>query len=100
VRLARSEWERRTSIHVADALAWSLHQVGRDREALALARKATSLSTQEARFWLHRGSIEAALGMRDAARAHLRRGLAADPGLSPWQRARARVTLSEITGLR
>lgn len=96
VRLARAEWERRKSIHVADALAWSLHQVGRDREALTLARQATRLGTEDAKFWLHRGAIEAALGMSSEARAHLRRGLAADPGHSLWQRDRARALLAEI----
>ncbi len=36
------------------------------------------------------GRIEAALGMDRALRIHLRRGLAGDPGLSPWQRDQAR----------
>ena len=36
--------------------------------------------------------------MTDDARTHLRRGLATDPGLSPWQRDEARTTLSEIEG--
>ena len=34
--------------------------------------------------------------MTDEARAHLRRGLAPDPGLSPWQRTQARDTLASI----
>ena len=38
--------------------------------------------------------------MTDEARAHLRRGLATDPGLSPWQRDAARTTLAEIGGTR
>ena len=46
------------------------------------------------------GTIEAALGMTDEARAHLRRGLATDPGMSPWQRDAARTTLAEIDGSR
>ena len=93
---ARAEWERRQSVHVADALAWSLHRTGRDAEALPIARAATRLGSPEARFWIHRGTIEAALGMTDEARAHLRRGLATDPGLSPWQRTQARDTLASI----
>ncbi len=90
---ARVEWDRRRSVHVADALAWALHRTGRDAEALPIARAATRLGTPEARFWIHRGTIEASLGMDDAARAHLRRGLATDPGLSPWQRDEALVVL-------
>lgn len=95
---ARAEWRRRQSIHVADALAWALHVNGRHRAALARARDATSLGTQEARLWQHRGLVEAALGMDGAARRHLRRGLAADPGSSPWQRARARAALTDLGG--
>ena len=97
---ARAEWRQRTSVHVADALAWALHRNGRDREALTIARRATSLESPEARFWIHRGTIEAALGMTSEARTHLRRGLATDPGLSPWQRDEARATLAEIDGTR
>lgn len=95
---ARAEWARRESVHVADALAWALHRTGRDAEALPIARAATRLGTPEARFWIHRGTIEAELGMTDAARAHLRRGLATDPGLSPLQRDEARATLSRLRG--
>ena len=97
---ARAEWDQRTSVHVADALAWALHRNGRDREALTIARRATSLDSPEARFWIHRGTIEAALGLTAEARTHLRRGLATDPGLSPWQRDEARTTLAEIEGTR
>lgn len=95
---ARAEWRQRTSVHVADALAWALHRNGRDREALTIARKATSLDSPEAKFWIHRGTIEAALGMTEAARTHLQRGLDTDPGLSPWQRDEASATLAEIEG--
>ncbi len=93
---AKSEWAKRRSIHVADAFAWALHRSGRDAQALRLARQATGLGTREARLWLHRGQIEAALGLTAAARTSLERGLATDPGVSPWQRARARTVLKEL----
>ena len=93
LKVARAEWQRRRSIHVADVLAWALHANGRDREAIRHAREATRLGTEEARLWLHRGRIEAALGLDDAARTHLRRGLAADAGASPWQAQQARAVL-------
>ena len=96
VRLAAAEWDRRQSIHVADAYGWALHQVGRDAEALELARRATALGTPDPRFWIHRGTIEAALGMDRPAAAHLSRGLAGDPGLSPWQRAQASAVLEQL----
>ncbi|MCW2736586.1 tetratricopeptide repeat protein [Nocardioides sp.] len=97
---ARAEWRQRTSVHVADALAWALHRNGRDREALAIARRATRLGSHEAKFWIHRGTIEAALGMTGEARTHLRRGLDTDPGMSPWQGDVARAALAEIEGNR
>lgn len=97
---ARAEWSQRKSVHVADALAWALHRNGRDREALPIARAATQLSSPESKFWIHRGTIEAALGMTNDARTHLRRGLDTDPGMSPWQREAARTTLASIKASR
>ena len=97
---ARAEWDRRTSVHVADALAWALHRTGRNAEALPIARAATRLGTPEARFWIHRGTIEAALGMTAEARTHLQRGLATDPGMSPWQRDEARAVLASLEAAR
>ena len=97
---ARAEWSQRTSVHVADALAWALHRNGRDRAALTITRKATRLGSPEAKFWIHRGTIEAALGMAGQAREHLRRGLDTDPGLSPWQREAARATLATVNASR
>ena len=96
LREAQAEWERRQSIHVADVLAWALHRTGHDRRALHFSRLATRLGTPEARLWLHRGQIEAALGLRIAAERDLRRGLATDPGVSPWQAGAARIQLRHL----
>ena len=93
VEAARREWDRRHGVHVADALGWALHRAGQDREALRYARLATQHGIADGRFWLHLGTIEAALGMTDAARAHLRRGLRTDPGLSPWKADEGRTVL-------
>ncbi len=98
--VARAEWHRRTSVHVADALAWALHRNARNREALRITRQATRLQSPEAKFWIHRGTIEAALGMDDDALTHLRRGLDTDPGLSPWQRDEALVVLAQVEARR
>ena len=46
---------------------------------------------------MHRGLIEASLGMRDDAARHLRRGLDADPGVSPWQASQARDALDRVS---
>lgn len=96
VKAARAEWGRRTSVHTADVLGWALHRSGDDRAALPFARSATRLGTQESRLWLHRGQIEADLGLEAAARRDLRRGLDADPGTSPWLAAQARATLEQL----
>ena len=93
---ARAEWRRRKSVHVADALAWSLHRAGDQESALRVARRATRLGTRDPIFWVHRGTIEAALGMEKAARLHLRRGLSLDPGFNPWQSDRARRLLKAL----
>ena len=93
---ARAEWDRRHSIHVADALGWALHKNGQNQEALRYAREATQLGTEDARFWLHRGTIEATLGLNAAARDHLRRGLRIDPGLSPWLLDQGRIALRRL----
>jgi len=93
---ARAEWRRRKSVHVADALAWSLHRAGDQESALRVARRATRLGTRDPIFWIHRGTIEAALGMEKAARLHLRRGLSLDPGFNPWQSDRARRLLKAL----
>jgi tetratricopeptide (TPR) repeat protein len=92
----RAEWSRRHSVQVADALAWALHGSGRDVAALRMSDRATHLGTPLAMFSIHRGLIEAALGHPAAARTALRRGLHQDPGLSPWQAARARSALGEL----
>lgn len=97
---ARSEWTRRRSVHVADALGWALFRAGRPEDALPLLRQATRLDTPEPRFWLHRGTVEAALGLDRAAARHLRAGLAMDPGQSPWQADRARDLLADLTSAR
>lgn len=94
--LAEAEWARGRGIHAADAMAWALHANGRDREALRFARLATRLGTREPSLWAHRGIIEAALGMVDAARSHLQQSIAMDPGESPWQRAQAVDALNDL----
>ena len=93
---ARNEWRRRHSVLVADALAWALHVNGHDRAALRMSDRATRLGSRDARMWLHRGQIEAALGMNTAARHDLRFGLSLDPGVSPWQAGRARAVLHQV----
>ncbi|MEU2063386.1 hypothetical protein [Streptomyces sp. NPDC013455] len=93
LRAARAEWDRRHTVHTADALAWALHVNGRDAEALPYARRATATGYRNAAFRYHRGVIELATGHRAAGRASLASALELNPGFSPLGAARAREAL-------
>ncbi|MFD5339933.1 tetratricopeptide repeat protein [Streptomyces hawaiiensis] len=96
LRSARAEWERRHSVHTADALAWALHVNGRDEEALPYARRATATGYRNAAFLYHRGVIERATGGEDEARTHLRAALDLNPGFSPLGAREARTALKDL----
>jgi tetratricopeptide (TPR) repeat protein len=95
---ARSEWSRRHSIYVADALGWALYRSGRERRALHFTELATRLHTKDPLLLFHRGAVESALAMRQDARRHLRAALAADPGFSPLQAGEAARLLHDLRG--
>jgi tetratricopeptide (TPR) repeat protein len=96
LRAARSEWGRRHSVHVADALAWALHANGLDVEAATYARRASALGTRNALFSFHAGMIQRALGNTDQARSLLRRALAINPNFSVQHSPTAVATLATI----
>ncbi|MFD7709010.1 tetratricopeptide repeat protein, partial [Streptomyces sp. NPDC059786] len=92
---ARAEWDRRRTVHTADALAWALHVNGRDAEALPYARRATATGYRNATFLYHRGMIERATGHRAAGDASLTAALDLSPGFSPLGARAARAALKE-----
>jgi len=95
---AQTEWARRQSVNVADALAWELFANGRSQEALAYADQALHLGTKNALFLFHRGMIERQLGRTAAARKDLAQALALNPHFSiVWSRSAA-ATLSSLGG--
>lgn len=98
VEHARTEWGRRHSVLVADALAWALHRAGHDQEALGYAEKADRLGWKNATFAYHRGMIELALGHQDQARAQLSRALKINPHFSVLQAPAARRALIRAGG--
>ncbi|MCT7356926.1 tetratricopeptide repeat protein [Streptomyces sp. 15-116A] len=100
LRAARAEWDRRHSVHTADALAWALHVNGRDEEALPYARRATATGYRNAAFLYHRGVIERATGDDRAARASLTAALELNPGFSPLGAREARAALKDLEGAR
>jgi len=93
---AQREWQRRQSVHVADALAWALFVNDRPAEALKYAVAATRLGTPDAHFWLHRAAIEAALGRDSASGTHFCQGLRVDAGISPWLVDRVRTVVGAV----
>jgi len=93
---ARAEWERRRSIHVADAYAWALHAAGRYDAAARVIGEALRLGTRDAGFLYHAGMIALARGDLATARASLREALAINPHFSILLAADARYTLTRI----
>ncbi|GAA4339360.1 hypothetical protein GCM10023086_74320 [Streptomyces venetus] len=100
LRAARAEWNRRHSVHTADALAWALHVNGRDEEALPYARRATATGYRNAAFLYHRGVIERATGDDREARTHLKAALELNSGFSPLGAREARTALKDLEGTR
>ncbi|SDP48380.1 Tetratricopeptide repeat-containing protein [Streptomyces sp. cf386] len=96
LRAARAEWDRRQTVHTADALAWALHVNGKDDEALPYARKATATGYRNAAFRYHRGIIERATGNAENAREHLQAALKLNPGFSPLGAREARTALKDL----
>ncbi|MEU2976576.1 tetratricopeptide repeat protein [Streptomyces hirsutus] len=100
LRAARAEWDRRRSVHTADALAWALHRSGRSEEALPHARRATATGYRNAAFLHHRGMIERATGHGGDARRSLTAALELNPGFSPLGAREARAALDELEAAR
>jgi tetratricopeptide (TPR) repeat protein len=96
--VARQEWTRRRSIHVADALAWALCANGRYAEALQYANKALRLGTRNALFLFHRGMIHRALGHSRAARRDLGAALRINPLFSILWSTKAGRILASLGG--
>ncbi|MFF4273825.1 tetratricopeptide repeat protein [Streptomyces sp. NPDC001536] len=96
LRAARAEWDRRHTVHTADALAWALHVNGEDEEALPYARRATATGYRNASFLYHRGVIERATGDEKDARTHLKAALRLNPGFSTLGAGEARRALKDL----
>ncbi|MFI1355424.1 tetratricopeptide repeat protein [Streptomyces sp. NPDC020898] len=96
LRAARAEWDRRETVHTADALAWALHVNGQDEEALPYARRATATGYRNASFLYHRGMIEQATGADREARTSLSAALELNPGFSPLGAQKARTALKSL----
>jgi tetratricopeptide (TPR) repeat protein len=86
------------TVRAADAVAWALHRLGRDREARPFVREALRLGSVDPILRFHAGVIEAALGDARAARRDLQQALATDPAFSATGAAEARRLLATLLG--
>ncbi len=93
---ARAVYDRRPSIHAADALAWALYQAGDYQAAARYSQEALRLGTKDALFHYHAALIAHALGDLDAARSHLRQVQAINPAFSIRYADAARALLAQL----
>ena len=95
---ARAAHEARPSIHVADALAWTLYKAGEMEEADRYSREALRLGTRDPLKLFHAGMIAKALGDEGRARQHLEAALELNPRFSILYSDQAAAALEELGG--
>jgi tetratricopeptide (TPR) repeat protein len=94
--LAEAAYEATPTVRAADAVAWSLHRLGRDKDAKAYTDESMQLGSRDSLLRYHAGAIAAALGDTKAARRDLELSLATDPGFSATGAAEARRILADL----
>lgn len=94
--LARSAYLATPTVRAADAVAWALHRLGRDREARPWVDRALRLGSLDPTFRYHAGAIAAALGDDRTARRDLEQALDTDAGFSATGAAEARQLLATL----
>ena len=96
LEFARTAYRATPNIRAADAQAWALHRLGRDRDAQEWSDEALRLGSRDPLLRFHAGAIAAALGDDAAAQRDLELALATDAGFSATHVAEARRLLATL----
>jgi tetratricopeptide (TPR) repeat protein len=94
---ARAAYARRSSVTVADILAWTLYQSGDYSAADEIMHKALRLGTRSALMFYHAAVIAHALGHDDAAENYLQQALTLNPHFSFLYADRAQKLWTELS---
>lgn len=96
LQLAKRAYENRSSVIVADTLAWTYYQTGDYENARAMMDKALRLNTQHALMFYHAGMIYYRLGDKTRARDYLAQALTLNPRFSLLYADSAQKLLNEL----
>jgi tetratricopeptide (TPR) repeat protein len=96
VAMASAELAVRKDVYGWDAYAWTLYRDGRFVEAAEAEKHALERGTQDPMLDAHAGVIFDVAGEREAARFHLSRALAVNPGFDIDRAADAREALARL----
>lgn len=96
LELAKGAYARRSSVIVADTLAWTYYQTGDYKNARAMMDNALRLNTQHALTFYHAGMIYYRLGDTMRARDYLAQALKLNPRFSLLYADSAKQLLDEL----